>query len=63
MSSTIISMIERLPVCALQGQQLQKQPLLFSPVRCKYLLNKTSFLEENVRVATSSVVGCMVGAF
>ena len=57
-----LSMIERLPVCALQGQQLQKQPLLFSPVRCKYL-NKTSFLEENVRVATSSVVGCMVGAF
>ena len=57
-----LSMIDRLPVCALQGQQLQKQPLLFSPVRCKYL-NKTSFLEENVRVATSSVVGCMVGAF
>ena len=51
MSSTIISMIERSPVCALQGQQLQKQPLLFSPVRCKYL-NKTSFLEENVKVAS-----------
>ena len=29
-------MIERLPVCALQGQQLQKQPLLFSPGGATY---------------------------